>query len=96
MQMNDPNKLSNLHEVANYWSACLAVLNNKNDREVASSIVSIISNDHDQEWREQSPLYEHIFELAAQLELPQGTIEWRNETWADILSSMKAFEKQNG
>lgn len=96
MPKNDPNKLSNLHEVANYWSACLAMLSNKNDREVASSMVSIISNDHDQEWREQSPLYEHIFELAAQLELPQGTTEWRGETWSDILSSIKTFEKQNG
>jgi len=88
MERLNPQNLESLAQVSKYWQQCLADKENGEDeRETAAHIVGVMSNNKDEEWSSGSqshPAYNIIFELAASLELPEGTPEYRQAQWSCV------------
>lgn len=87
------NQLKNISDVTKYWRQCLTMLTDEHDDnpEVAGYMVGVVSNDRDEAWRsgaanDAHPAYALIFELAADLEVPEDITNprvaaWRSEQW---------------
>jgi hypothetical protein len=89
-------ELSNLSDVASYWRNCLAMLDSTEEAKVAGYMACVISNDHFDEWYQESEnLFANLFDLAAELELPdtRTTIAGsRADAWKRIQQLLKQFE----
>ncbi|MGF7228384.1 MAG: hypothetical protein ACQR33_00165 [Candidatus Saccharibacteria bacterium] len=67
MNQPNPNQLQNMEDVTRYWSDCATQLQKTpDDKLVASAIVAVVGNKHDDLWYRGSdshPAYSIIFEL---------------------------------
>lgn len=92
-----PQDLSDMRDVTLYWRQCLAELDTAaDDREVASHMVGVVGNAHEQDWASNAathPAYPLIFELAASLELPEAMTGQRSERWRCIEALMSVLER---
>ena len=85
-----PQNLNSMEDVTGYWLHCLHELDEgADDKEVASHMVGVVSNPHNEEWGSgfgphSHPAYPIVFELAASLELPPDMTGERPERWACI------------
>lgn len=89
--------LQDITEVVAYWQDCLCLLDKGSpDQEVAAMMVNVVNNDYDETWNSgpnAHPAYSLVFEMVANLELPESMTTQRAELWhcvralVDVLGS---------
>lgn len=85
-----------IQEVARYWRECINQLGEVDDMRVAYDMVNIAGDDHFEDWyQDGETLFAKIFELAAELELPDIRITSagsRADAWKLVHQLFKEFE----
>lgn len=92
-----PNELTSLRDVGRYWRRCLDARDDVDEKLAASHIVGVVANIKDEQWsagENAHPAYGIIFELAASLETPNGTPEFRQKQWACIEALLPLLEAE--
>lgn len=79
--------IQTLREASDYWADCIKLLGSKPDSVVAGYMANIVSNEHWEEWYNESkgdPYFVEIFDLVADLETPIERELSRDEAWERV------------
>lgn len=93
----DTNKLKTLEDFIDYWKTCISILDDKNDIQVASNMVGVAASSNFETYysgTRSSTIFAEIFDLVADLEIPQGPQYYRDAQWQMVKASLRLLEEQ--
>lgn len=86
--MTKVTELKTLPDVKRYWQDCLTLRTNSNDLEIAGYITGVVSSDNFHAWYQEGSgekWFVDVFELASQLEIPDGDPAARQKLWQELI-----------
>lgn len=93
----EPSKLKTITDFIEYWKACISTLDNKNDIQVASKMVDVVaSNNFDLYYSgsRSSMIFAEIFDIVADLDIPQGPQYYRDAQWQMVKANLRLLEER--
>ncbi len=93
----DTSKLKTLEDFIKYWKTCISILDDKNDIQVASNMVNVVASNNFETYYSgirSSTIFAEIFDLIADLELPQGPQYYRDAQWQMVKANLRLLEER--